>query len=153
MLQFLGQCADLCAQWEDWADQLFEALRGGDLNALTTVTAQQANLAACFGQLEVQRRRLQEVGPRRGADGVQADPPATSSRLRTELRARRWTLQAAANRVLAANCRNLKALRVLQALGGACEAQMVPAQACLYSRPGGPAKPRQAIHAIIDRRG
>ena len=85
LLQLLEEGADWCARWEGSANQLFEALRAGDFSVLMAVTAEQARLAAFFGQFEAERRRLQARIGQAGDGGQQATSQTNQSSLCKQL--------------------------------------------------------------------
>jgi hypothetical protein len=149
-VRLLDQGIDFCTRWEEWADRQFAALAKGDFTALVSVSARQARMVDAFFRLEYQ---WQQIKRDLGIEGSAVIP---------DIEARRQTLLSAAERVFAANYRNLRALNALGLLSAATEPLVTGVsgageRAAVYDRQGhkGPAHAARdaAVRKIVDREG
>ena len=142
-LRLVDQGIDLCVSWEEWSDRQFAALVNGDITSLVSVSARQARLVEAFFRLEFQWQQI------RAAATASGDPSSDPS----NVAARRDMLLAAAERVFAANYRNIRALNALGLLAAVTEPLVNHERAPVYDRQGHRNADKGPVRRMVDREG
>jgi hypothetical protein len=140
-LRLLDQGIDVCTRWEEWSDRQFAALAQGDIAALVAVSARQARLVDTFFRLEYQWQHVRRL------------VAESESGVLPEVVARREVLLFAAERVFAANYRNLRALNAVSLLATATEPLVSQERAGVYDRQGHKGGHKAPVRKMVDREG